>query len=182
MRSVTRRHWMRNGLLLAGAVAAGCQRSNLAEIPGKFATYLIPHWNLTKEYTLDFANTMPPEHYTFHPTEPQMTYGEQLCHVGGSVVDGTIQMMGLEEPPVSKPEDQNDKEAVIRYVTQSFDLGASHLNTLSEEMADEEIQWGSGAYSRREIYISMMDHVAHHRGQMVVYVRLNGIVHPQYRY
>ena len=45
----------------------------------------------------------------------------------------------------------------------------------------QETKVGENAIAKWKLILFGMDHVTHHRGQMVVYLRLNGIKPPQYR-
>lgn len=47
--------------------------------------------------------------------------------------------------------------------------------------AVEEIPMGRSKAAKWKTLLFCEEHIAHHRGQIVVYLRLNGIIPPQYK-
>ena len=43
-------------------------------------------WTISKQFTLDVANAMPAELYSFKPNPEEMTFGEQIVHIAGANV------------------------------------------------------------------------------------------------
>src|SRR5207249_3138340 len=43
-------------------------------------------WTISKQFTLDVANAMPTEFYSFKPNPEEMTFGEQIVHIAGANV------------------------------------------------------------------------------------------------
>ena len=70
--------------------------------------------------------------------------------------------------------------ALIAFVASSFDYGTAMLSALTDAAAGESVTFFGQKILRRELCFRMLDHVAHHRGQMVIYLRLKGIVPPEY--
>jgi uncharacterized damage-inducible protein DinB len=51
---------------------------------------------------------------------------------------------------------------------------------INEKQLDEIVPFFAGPKARRQILILMHDHQSHHVGQLIVYLRLNGIKPPAY--
>jgi uncharacterized damage-inducible protein DinB len=73
---------------------------------------------------------------------------------------------------------------VLDYLRATFDycLGAlerikpEHLNHANAGVG------GRSSGSGRDALLNMYMHIAHHRGQAIVYLRLNGVTPPEYKY
>jgi len=124
-----------------------------------------------KDYTLAVAEAMPETDYTFKPTGASWNFVELLNHIGYGIAwwkaNYILQQEDEWQPPISK----RGKEETIRYLQQAF----LHLEKtcISLPLTDEmEIQG----------FHATLDHVTHHRGQAVTYLRCNGITPPEYMY
>jgi uncharacterized damage-inducible protein DinB len=73
------------------------------------------------------------------------------------------------------------KEDVLKILKESFALGDGYVEGLTDEVANEELAVGKNKIIKWKLVLFAVDHLSHHRGQMVVYLRLNGIKPPQYR-
>ncbi|HLF62881.1 MAG TPA: DinB family protein [Saprospiraceae bacterium] len=138
-------------------------------------------WQNAKEYTLEFARAMPAEKYTYTPTPEEMTFGRQLIHMCGNMI--WLSSSYLDAPPFGKDVDHpsEKKEDVIRLLEESFDYTARAIEKFPITMLDDNVDFFAGPMTKRRVFLLLTDHVTHHRGQLVVYLRLNGIEPPRYR-
>jgi len=138
-------------------------------------------WQNAKEYTLEFAHAMPAEKYDYAPVPEEMTFGRQLVHMCGNMI--WLSSSFLEAPPFGKDVDHpsEQKDDVIKLLEESFDYAARAIDNFPADKLNEIVDFFAGPMSRRHIFLLMTDHVTHHRGQLVVYLRLNGIEPPRYR-
>jgi uncharacterized damage-inducible protein DinB len=74
-----------------------------------------------------------------------------------------------------------DKDAVVKFLSDSFDYCSGIIPTLTEEQLGKAHNSPDGHLPGREILLAMYIHVAHHRGQAEIYLRDKGIVPPGYR-
>ena len=122
-----------------------------------------------KGYTLDILKAMPEETYNYVPTEGMRTFEAQAYHIYYSL-DYYIRWFDNERPKW-EPGDENslDKNKLIKLVTEKFDEiiklveEPKYTNTILPKL------------------ISLFDHNSHHRGQLIVYLRMNKIKPPAYR-
>jgi len=87
-------------------------------------------------------------------------------------------------PPPEAPS-ATDKETVRKFVTASFDYVRSVLEKLSEkDMQRNDLGKGSryGAHTAVDMCLRAYMHTAHHRGQVVVYLRVKGITPPAWKF
>lgn len=145
---------------------------------GSLAGFLLPSWESSKKYTLSFLDKMPEEHYGFRPVKEINTFAEQAAHIA----EGNY-LLASAVRGVSKPQQRREgmtRSALIAFVASSFDYGTATLDTLSDAAAGESVTFFGQKILKRELCFRMLDHVAHHRGQLVIYLRLKGITPPDY--
>lgn len=137
-------------------------------------------WERSKAYSTEMAEAMPENRYGFRPTDDTRTFAEQLLHVAGANTFFASQV-GTTPPPSQDLEAAGKSKAqIIQLLSESFDYAATVLESLDLEQSEERIQVVGQSLTKWEVLLLMRDHVTHHRGQMIVYLRLNGIEPPQY--
>ena len=72
------------------------------------------------------------------------------------------------------------KSEILQILANAYDKGLAAHKKLSEKDMDEAVSFFAGPKSKRQILILMHDHQTHHVGQIIVYLRLNGIKPPSY--
>jgi uncharacterized damage-inducible protein DinB len=145
----------------------------------------IEQWRIAKEFTIAVAEKMPAEHYEFKPTPEQFTFAEQMGHLAVASMYRFAQLTG--DPPkyTGRPPDLS-KPGVIALLNESFDYVLAKLPAITaEQMAGKtfDVKWeGRPVANGREMMLNMFMHVAHHRAQAEVYMRLKGVTPPTYRF
>jgi uncharacterized damage-inducible protein DinB len=146
--------------------------------------------NLEHEFT-PAAEAMPGDKYSFAPTEGEFkgvrTFGQQIKHV--AAVNYEIAAAILEQkPPVdigdeSGPASMTSKEDILKYLKDSFDYVHKAIATINETNVVETVRspFGEGKVSRLGLATDVSAHGFDHYGQMVEYLRMNGIVPPASR-
>ena len=56
-----------------------------------------------------------------------------------------------------------------------------NIDQLTEKDLDTIVDFFAGPMSKRQILTLLNDHYTHHRGQIIVYLRMNDIKPPRYR-
>jgi len=144
------------------------------------------HWQTAKEFTLAVADAMPAGKYDFKPNAEEMSFGKVMVHIAMANNRAFTTVSGLKAPdPPEKiaaaykdPKGTFDKEAVMQFLRDSFDFCTKALGEITPEKLDAM----SGPLSGRERLWSYFTHTAHHRGQAEVYLRVNDIKPPDYRF
>jgi uncharacterized damage-inducible protein DinB len=148
----------------------------------EFAEDFYPVWQRSGKYLLDVAEAMPSDLYAYQPSEDVFTFGEQLMHIaanlywlnatyisGDEVVDLDLDINGK-----SKVDIISDLREAIAQVDMSY-------QRLQAGEDDEAVMlFGRVEADKKRVFMLMRDHITHHRGQLVVYLRLNGILPPDY--
>ena len=141
---------------------------------------LAKHWKTAGDYTVAVAEQMPAENYGFKPVPEQMSFAEQLVHIAEANVYFLSAVTG-DKAPLEKPATL-DKDAVVKYVKASFDWTGAELAKVTPEMAMKTHAMEGQQMSGHEILMLAWDHTTHHRGQLIVYLRLKGIKPTDYRF
>jgi uncharacterized damage-inducible protein DinB len=135
------------------------------------------------------AMAMPEDKYGFAPTNGEFkgvrTFGEQLKHVGATNYSYASSILG-EKPPADVGEEDNGpaslktKAEILKYVNDSFTYVQKALATINAKNVVSPIEspFGQGDTTRLAMSALIIGHCNDHYGQMVEYVRMNGIVPP----
>jgi uncharacterized damage-inducible protein DinB len=137
---------------------------------------------------LPLAMYMPENKYGFAPTEGEFkgvrTFAEQLKHVGAANFSFAAAIVG-EKPPADVDEEEagpaslKTKEEILRYLNDSFSYVKKAVATIDEKNVITPIQSPFGGETTRLAMTTLIvSHCYDHYGQMVEYLRMNGIVPP----
>jgi uncharacterized damage-inducible protein DinB len=140
------------------------------------------HWADTREYTLAVLDAMPEEGFASKPHPAQRTFAEQLVHLALANVAYFRAFALLDPPERANP---TTKSEVRAYVVGCFDYVAAVLNKLTESdllRNDLVIVSRLPPHSAIDIFLRAYMHTAHHRGQLIVYLRVQGIVPPTWKF
>ena len=124
----------------------------------------------TKAFTIEVLEAMPADSYDFKPNKDQRTFAAQAYHIAYSV-EYFHKLFSSGGNVAWNPGDENSKskEELVKWATEKFD--EMHTFILAAESNDQMSQG----------LIYYLDHNAHHRGQLVSYLRSKEIAPPTYR-
>ncbi len=139
------------------------------------------------------ANAMPADKYGFAPTEGEFkgvrTFGQQVKHLAATNHILAAAALG-EETPLDAgdevgPETIRTKAEILNYLDGSF----AHLGRAIEAIGDKNVAVKSSpisplpasATTRLALIVEASIHAFDHYGQMVEYLRMNGVVPPASR-
>ena len=145
----------------------------------------LSHWKSTREYSLDVLEAVPDGEFDFKPVDEVFTFGEQLEHFANSNA-GYFASFGKDvgRPRPSRPE-KRTKESLREFLTATFDYVDAVLSRLTEEeFLRRDLRFGSStrAHTAQDIFLRAYMHTAHHRGQIVTYLRLKGVAPARWRF
>ena len=127
---------------------------------------------------LDVAEAMPAEKYGYKPTPEISSFGEQLVHVAGITqrfID-TAKGTKTEAPhhaATTKPE-------IMELLKKTFQNAQDAINPLTDAQLMEPVKFpfGDRTVTRATFWQGPLYQIRNHHGQLVVYLRMNGIVPP----
>jgi uncharacterized damage-inducible protein DinB len=135
---------------------------------------------------IGLAEAMPEDKYSFIPTVGKFdgvrSFGEQAKHVACAQFTFFNEFEG-KKPPDDCEKGGHDpaktKAELIKYLKDSFDYSNRVLTTLTAKNALGGIEGRyGGPNTKLGISVIVVWHITDHHGQLVEYLRLNGIVPP----
>jgi uncharacterized damage-inducible protein DinB len=134
------------------------------------------------------ADAVPADKYDFSPAtanipgdfktpKPVRTMGEQFKHIGDALEAYADLILG-EKPPQTDdengPKNTKTKSDVVNYLKAEFTKAHSAINTINQQNAVEPI--GPNGRTRLGLAVAMVGHSNNHYGQIIEYLRMNGMV------
>lgn len=126
--------------------------------------------NNSREYTLAVAAAMPESGYSFKPTAAVMDFGSLLQHIAYGIEWWEANYVKGIKTDWTPPAESNKSSEVTAYLQKAYDALAK---TISSTPLNEEAVSG---------FYATLDHITHHRGQAITYLRCKGMEAPEYRY
>lgn len=174
---------LRLAILIAGIVLTS---GSSAQDP--FLTDYLVRWENSKKYLLLVAESMPEQDYSFKPSKEEMSFGEQLAHIAWAMDWHAQNLIGNRKEtdfPATKRKESfsannKTKAGIIAMVSRVFDETSGVISGFDASQLSQIVQYGNLPRTKRQLFLILSDHVTHHRGQLMVYMRLKGIVPPQY--
>ncbi len=140
------------------------------------------------------AEAMPEDKYNFVPTQGEFatvrTFALQVKHVATTNYMIGAAILGDAKPPVdigtteNGPDSMTSKADIVNYLKASFDYVHKAVGTITtQEKFEGSIKspFGPGQTTRGGMAVLVVGHCFDHYGQMVEYLRMNGIIPPASR-
>ena len=170
---------------LAGSPVSGLAQTQPKTVGGSVARV----FGVIHQSFVALAEAMPEEHYGFRPSDGEFsnvrTFSEQVKHVACSNFAFFDEIEGKEPPAHCEsggPSSAQSKAELLAYLRDSFDYGERVIRETTEANSlDAAGGPYGGASTRLGIETLAVWHASDHYGQLVVYLRLNGIVPPASR-
>jgi uncharacterized damage-inducible protein DinB len=140
------------------------------------------NWNGAKRNLLGSAKVMPEAKYGFRPVETVRTFGAILAHVAGANFEFCSAARGEKTPHAEDEFEKNAKTpaAIVKALQDSMDYCDVAYKALTDRTAVEMINaaFGGGKEPRAAALIGNTGHNLEHYGNLVTYLRINGLVPP----
>ena len=157
----------------------------MGRMPDNQIAVAIQEWERAKAGAEEFMNSMPDDKLSFRPVPEVLSFAGQFLHVADANYRFAAGAFNVENPfQGTKPEDdpaRQSKPAVLEFVLGSYEFILKGLRSVTPGLLDEEVTFFRWTMSRRLVLAKAMEHHAHHRGQTVVYFRLQGMKPPSER-
>ena len=174
-------------VVLTSCLAAG-QRS---PEPATVASILNGQLKYLEHDFVSTAEAMPEDKFGFTPTAGEFkgvrSFAQQIKHVAATNYLVAAAILG-EKPPASVngedgPEGMTSRSEVLQFLRDSFAYAHKAVATINEKNATRAIKnpFGSRPTTRLDMSAELIGHGFNHYGQMVEYLRMNGIVPPTSR-
>ena len=142
---------------------------------------------LSRAYTVECAQAMPREKYEFRPVPEVRSFGQQMIHLSESV-PGLYELFIEGKRTPTHPFSEGGQEPVLskEEIVARLGLGFDYVERAAAKLRAATLReptkiFGGKVISKHRMLRFLLDHTTHHRGQTVVYLRLNRIQPPLYR-
>lgn len=164
-------------------------RAQEGDIPKNIADSVSSTLGYTEGQFLSVAEAMPEAKYSFIPSGGNFkgvrSFAEQVKHVACANFAFFNEIEGKTPPEHCEkggPAKAKTKAELLQYLRDSFDYGNRVLATINAENALARVDGPyAGPNTRLGIAVAAVWHIADHYGQIVEYLRMNGIVPPPTR-
>src|SRR5438477_5642559 len=173
--------------------AAGASAS--PSTPPTIASAIDREISVVEKEVVEAAEAMPEDKFDFSPEKLNLagsdykgvrTFGEQLKHIAASNYLIWSPITG-EKPPDTVndgkgPDKMKAKADIIKYLKDSFAFGHKSVSTLNESNLVQPIPRSNSPPTTRLFLATFAPaHCFDHYGQMIEYLRMNGVVPPASR-
>jgi len=139
----------------------------------------------SRKYLILVAENMPEDKYGFKATPESKSFAENLMHIGWAMDWHSQSLLGDREARDWETDTElkvatKSKEEMIATIDSTFDETIKLITHFDVAKLDDELDYLGLNRTKRQILLLLADHITHHRGQMIVYLRLNGLVPPRY--
>ena len=165
-------------ILLFSVSIAGIAQTNQMLIE----SHLIKFKN-AKTYTLSIAEKLDADKFDFKPVKEEMSFKEQLIHIGENIYWLSSTYIKEEINPIKKNKNrasEMNKEQVLEFLASAYDYAIKAMSEMDEKTLSKEFNWSGGKMNKFQFLNLIQDHQSHHVGQLIVYLRLNNITPPKY--
>ena len=162
--------------------------------PATFASVVDRQVSTYEKNVVDAAEAMPADKFDFTPATLNIpgaaykdvrTFAQLVKHTATANYRLWTNITGEKMPENIKgtngPDELKTKTEIIQFLKDSFAVGHRAAKTVTAQNALEEIQWFRGTAPRLFVASAAVIHDADEYGQMIEYLRMNGIVPPASR-
>lgn len=138
-------------------------------------------WENACAYTRDVVQQMPEDALGFRPAEEMMTFEEQVLHLCRNANWLTTAYLEGDPHTADLKATGRGKAELLALLNEQESLTAVAMVRLEGADLSRQHDFFAGPMTTRQILLLLHDHMTHHRGQLIVYLRLRGVKPPAYR-
>ena len=124
----------------------------------------------SKQYTLNVAGMMPEKDYHFKPVNEVWNFGELMHHIAYGIQWWEANYVKGQSTDWAPPAATGSRQDIVDYLEAAYNGLAATLGN------------GKPGNDAVKGFYATLDHITHHRGQAVLYLRCKGLTPPEYLY
>ena len=169
------------GLLAASPLASQAPSPVASQTPS-LRDGALRDWTSQRDMLVKISAALPQDKFSFRPTPAQRTWGEQILHIAQANVN-QMGRLGAKAPAPAIDMTLTSPVAIMNALAASFDYGTRVLEeqteaTLVQGTGNTRFDQFMGPSTKVRVVYYVIGHTWDIYGQMVVYLRLNGITPP----
>lgn len=171
---------MKLSLVLMLALVAGVQ---IASADCGYSEALKLHWTRTRKMMTAIVAAFPEDKYDFRPVKEVRSFREMVAHMISDSYSHIGYVAGMSRAESEKLTKKYDgiktKAEFLKAMGESYDYGDKILSTITDKNAMDMVSgMRSEKMTRVEAALVAFEDQMDHYGNLVVYLRLNGVVPP----
>lgn len=176
---------MKNIFILILAILLFSCSSSTKKQQSDFIKDYVERLENSRKYLILVAKEMPKDKYAYKATEESMTFAQNLMHIAWAMDWHSQTLLGGREArnwntDTELKVDNKSKEEMIATLDRTFEKTIKLISEFDTNRFNDRLDYLGLNRTKRQIFLLLADHITHHRGQMLVYLRLNGIKPPRY--
>jgi uncharacterized damage-inducible protein DinB len=140
----------------------------------------IVKWEHGLTYSAQLLELMPDSLWNFKPVKEEMSFREQVLHLSQNMYWLSSSYLNGEKLSLTFTDNGQSVSTIKTQFEETGKYTLRVLKKLEEEALSEKVNFFAADLTRWQIFELLHDHHTHHRGQLIVYLRLNGIKPPKY--
>ena len=165
-------------LLVASALlfsAHQWNRNRQAAETEAFRTEFLAAWQRSEAYTLDIAGAMPEADFNYRYCDTVFTFATQFTHCATFTCGQVAGRTGVKNPYEGRKLKGLTKAQVLAELKAMYAFVAKTARELPADKLYRQEPFAGGEIPVWRLFYAMENHIIHHRGQAIVYLRLKGI-------
>jgi len=148
-----------------------------------FKDYYLESMERAQDYTLALVEIMPESKFDFKPVAEVSTFSEQVTHVIKNIGFLQTYITGKRDSPIRDLDLDNLTKAEMRT---NLKIAFDHLHNITINLKPEDLVQSVKFFKedvrmdKRGILLLIKNHMTLHQGQLIQYLRLNGLTPPQF--
>ena len=175
-----KRVWQLAVLASLAAAPAAAQGQQASGDP--LTTALKAQFDGVSRNVKEAAEKMPEDKFTYQATKDVRTFGGFIGHVANAQFATCARAKGEDNPNKQNFEQVSGKAALVKAITASNEYCASVYAAANDKWMLEMVNQGQGATARQvpraAVLAQNTSHANEHYGNLVTYMRINGLVPP----
>ena len=174
--------WVSGVALVLSVCGLAADASAQAAPPNPVTLTLRGAWDQAKTNIRRSAEVMPESKYSFKPVDTVRTFGAIVAHVAGASYEFCAAAKSEKTPYA---EDHFEKTATTKAeIVKALDGAIAYCDEIYKSLDDvKAVEMANGAFGggRRPRLVSLFGNTGHfveHYGNLVTYLRINGLVPP----
>jgi hypothetical protein len=163
-------------LLPAVAIARPAAIADLTTEAGRVRRELLDAWVKSEKMTLVTAGQMPADKFGFKYTPEAMTFTAQWIHCCTFTAGQVAARLKVTDPYIGRklPPDMT-KAQVMEELKTMYAFVRQTIETVPDAKLMETVDYVGDKLPNWRLLYAMENHIIHHRGQCMVYLRLNNV-------
>lgn len=176
---------MKHILILTTMILFSSATSPLLAQENDFIKDYLERLENSRKYLILVAESMPEDKYDFKASPESKTFAENLMHIAWAMDWHSQTLLGERKArdwntDTELKVDDKSKEEMIATIDNTFNQALKLISEFDTRKFNDSLDYLGLNRTKRQIFLLLSDHITHHRGQMLVYLRLNGLQPPRY--